>query len=62
MGFIIKKRGWGLGLFLVKWIIEEYYFGKIFVKKLVENEGIIFLIILLKGDEKLLVSVLIEVD
>jgi signal transduction histidine kinase len=31
-GFTTKKRGWGLGLSLVKRIIEEYHQGKIFVK------------------------------
>jgi two-component system, sporulation sensor kinase D len=31
-GFTTKKRGWGLGLSLVKRIIEEYHHGKIFVK------------------------------
>ena len=31
-GYTTKKRGWGLGLTLVKRIIEEYHGGKIFVK------------------------------
>lgn len=31
-GFTTKKRGWGLGLSLVKRIIEEYHNGKIIVK------------------------------
>jgi signal transduction histidine kinase len=31
-GYTTKKRGWGLGLSLVKRIIEEYHKGKIFVK------------------------------
>lgn len=31
-GFTTKKRGWGLGLTLVKRIIEEYHGGRIFVK------------------------------
>ena len=31
-GFTTKKRGWGLGLTLVKRIIEDYHGGKIFVK------------------------------
>lgn len=31
-GYTTKKRGWGLGLTLVKRIIEEYHAGRIFVK------------------------------
>lgn len=31
-GFTTKKRGWGLGLSLVKRIVEQYHKGKIFVK------------------------------
>ncbi len=32
-GFTTKQRGWGLGLSLVKRIIENYHAGKIFVKQ-----------------------------
>jgi len=32
-GFTTKKRGWGLGLTLVKRIIEEYHGGRIMLKK-----------------------------
>lgn len=32
-GYTTKKRGWGLGLTLVKRIIEEYHDGRIFVKE-----------------------------
>lgn len=32
-GYTTKKRGWGLGLTLVKRIIEEYHDGKIYVKE-----------------------------
>lgn len=32
-GFTTKKRGWGLGLTLVKRIIEEYHGGRIFIKE-----------------------------
>lgn len=32
-GYTTKKRGWGLGLTLVKRIIEEYHGGKIYVKE-----------------------------
>ncbi len=31
-GFTTKERGWGLGLSLVKRIVEQYHKGKIFVK------------------------------
>lgn len=43
-GFSTKKRGWGLGLSLVKRIIENYHKGKIFVKKSKINEGTTFTI------------------
>ena len=32
-GFTTKKRGWGLGLSLVKRIIEEYHGGKVFLSE-----------------------------
>ncbi len=32
-GFTTKKRGWGLGLTLVKRIVEEYHGGKVTLKK-----------------------------
>jgi two-component system, sporulation sensor kinase D len=40
-GFTTKKRGWGLGLSLVKRIIEEYHKGKIRVLKSTADEGTI---------------------
>ncbi len=45
-GYTTKKRGWGLGLSLVKRIIEEYHGGKIFVKSSEANKGTTFRIIL----------------
>lgn len=38
-GYTTKKRGWGLGLTLVKRIIEEYHNGKIFVKESEPGKG-----------------------
>ncbi|MBI2257921.1 MAG: HAMP domain-containing histidine kinase [Flavobacteriia bacterium] len=45
-GFTTKKRGWGLGLSLVKRIIEEYHKGKIFVLDSQVGKGTSFRIIL----------------
>jgi len=41
-GFTTKKRGWGLGLTLVKRIIEEYHGGKIYVKDSELGKGTTF--------------------
>lgn len=41
-GFTTKKRGWGLGLTLVKRIIEDYHRGKIFVKDSEIGKGTTF--------------------
>lgn len=41
-GYTTKKRGWGLGLTLVKRIIEEYHGGKIFVKDSEIGKGTTF--------------------
>jgi Signal transduction histidine kinase len=41
-GFTTKARGWGLGLTLVKRIIEEYHEGKIYVKASEINKGTTF--------------------
>jgi signal transduction histidine kinase len=48
-GFSTKKRGWGLGLTLVKRIVEEYHQGKIFVKHSEAGKGTTFRIVLNKG-------------
>ncbi|MEA3499891.1 MAG: HAMP domain-containing sensor histidine kinase [Candidatus Marinimicrobia bacterium] len=47
-GYSTKERGWGLGLSLVKRIIEEYHDGKIFVSESRKNVGTTFRIILNK--------------
>ena len=47
-GFTTKKRGWGLGLSLVKRIIESYHSGKVFVKSSEINKGTTFRIVLNK--------------
>lgn len=41
-GYTTKKRGWGLGLTLVKRIIEEYHGGRIYVKESEIGLGTIF--------------------
>ena len=51
-GVSSKKRGWGLGLSLVKRIIEEYHQGKIRVMSS-SKEGTIMQIVLRKSQENL---------
>ncbi|MCM1490209.1 MAG: HAMP domain-containing histidine kinase [Muribaculum sp.] len=41
-GFTTKQRGWGLGLTLVKRIIEEYHNGRIYVKESEIGQGTTF--------------------
>lgn len=45
-GYTTKTRGWGLGLTLVKRIIEKNHDGKIFVRNTELNEGTTFRILL----------------
>lgn len=45
-GFTTKKRGWGLGLTLVKRIVEQYHKGKIYVADSQLGSGTTFRIIL----------------
>lgn len=45
-GYTTRKRGWGLGLSLVKRIIENYHYGQIFVKDSTIGKGTTFRIIL----------------
>jgi signal transduction histidine kinase len=46
-GYTTKSRGWGLGLTLVKRIIENYHKGKIFIKSTEPGHGTTFRIILI---------------
>jgi signal transduction histidine kinase len=46
-GYTTKSRGWGLGLTLVKRIIENYHKGKIFIKSTEQGQGTTFRIILM---------------
>ena len=41
-GYTTKRRGWGLGLTLVKRIIEEYHNGRIYVKESEIGKGTTF--------------------
>ncbi len=43
-GFTTKKRGWGLGLTLVKRIIEEYHNGQIYIEESEVGKGTTFCI------------------
>jgi signal transduction histidine kinase len=45
-GFTTKKRGWGLGLTLVKRIVENYHEGRIFIKHTENNRGTTFRLLL----------------
>ena len=47
-GYTTKNRGWGLGLSLVKRIIESYHGGKIYVKNSELGKGTTFRIELKK--------------
>ena len=51
-GFTTKKRGWGLGLTLVKRIVEEYHKGRIFVLRSDPKHGTTFRILIPKGQGK----------
>jgi signal transduction histidine kinase len=48
-GYTTKQRGWGLGLSLVKRIVEEYHKGKIYVSDSAMNKGTTFCIELKKS-------------
>jgi signal transduction histidine kinase len=44
-GYTTKKRGWGLGLTLVRRIVEEYHNGRVFVKESAPGKGTTFRIL-----------------
>lgn len=48
-GYTTKERGWGLGLTLVKRIVEENHGGEIFVKRSEPGKGATFRIVLKKN-------------
>jgi two-component system, sporulation sensor kinase E len=48
-GYTTKKRGWGLGLTLVKRIVENYHKGKIFVLESELGKGTTFRVLMEKG-------------
>ncbi|PWE00503.1 sensor histidine kinase [Marinilabilia rubra] len=45
-GYTTKKRGWGLGLTLVRRIVEDYHHGKIFVRESAPDKGTTFRILI----------------
>ncbi len=45
-GYTTRKRGWGLGLTLVKRIVDEYHQGRIYVKHSEPGKGTTFRIVL----------------
>ena len=47
-GFTTKKRGWGMGLSLVKRVIKDYHKARVYVVKSTPNEETIFAINFLK--------------
>ena len=47
-GYTTKKRGWGLGLSLVRRIVHEYHKGRIYIKQSDLNKGTVFRIELKK--------------
>ncbi len=61
-GYTTKKRGWGLGLSLVKRIVEEYHGGRIFVKSSEIGKGTTFRIVLpLQNTKKNKISFILKI-
>jgi signal transduction histidine kinase len=51
-GFTTKKRGWGLGLTLVKRIIEEYHDGRIWLERSHPGETVFMISLPVSGKKK----------
>jgi two-component sensor histidine kinase len=51
-GFTTKSRGWGLGLTLVKRIVENYHEGRIFVKQSDPGKGTTFRMLLKRASNE----------
>lgn len=51
-GFTTKKRGWGLGLTLVKRIVEEYHVGRIWLERSRPGETVFVISLPVSGERK----------
>jgi len=51
-GFTTKKRGWGLGLTLVRRIVEEYHSGRVILKKSGPGQTVFVIQLPVIGNEK----------
>ncbi len=51
-GFTTKKRGWGLGLTLVKRIVEESHSGRIYLKRSRPGETVFEILLPLQGSKR----------
>ena len=51
-GFTTKTRGWGLGLTLVKRIIEEYHVGRVWLERSRPGETVFAMSLPVSGEKK----------
>jgi signal transduction histidine kinase len=51
-GFTTKKRGWGLGLTLVRRIIEEYHVGRVWLEKSRPGQTVFAISLPVSGEKK----------
>lgn len=51
-GFTTKKRGWGLGLTLVRRIIEEYHVGRVWLERSKPGETVFVITLPISGERK----------